>query len=75
MHTPPALENMLRQGVINTWEQLEQAIALMSPEQKAANITIELEFQDECYPAELRVCGPDHQTLDDGHPVIFTVEA
>jgi hypothetical protein len=76
MTTPIALENMLENnGPINTWEQMATAIALMSPEQKKTNITIELEYQDEFYPAELRICGSEHSVLDDGHPVIFTKEA
>lgn len=75
MTTPIALENMLNAGPIKTWEQMATAIALMSPEQRQTNITIELEYQDEFFPAELRICGENHSVLDDGHPVIFTKEA
>ena len=75
MTTPIALENMLNVGPIKTWEQMATAIALMTPEQRKTNITIELEHEDECYPAEFRICGADHQILDNGHPVIFTKEA
>jgi len=49
---------------------MASAIALMSPEQRQANITVELEH-DEFFPAELRICGKDNSVLDDGHPVIF----
>jgi hypothetical protein len=55
--------------MINTYEQMAAAIALMSPEQRQANITVELEH-DEFFPAELRICGKDNSVLDDGHPVI-----
>jgi len=65
---------MLDEGPIKTWEQMATAIALMSPEQRKINITIELEYADEFYSAELRICGKNHSVLDNGHPVIFTKE-
>ena len=75
MNTPVALENMLNNGPIKTWGEMATAIALMSPEQRQTNITIELEYDDEFYPAELRICDKKHSVLDDGHPVIFTKES
>lgn len=44
-------------------------------EQLNCDVTIELEYADECYPAEVRICGEDHMMLGDGHPVIFTAHA
>jgi len=44
-------------------------------EQLDCDVTIELEYADECLSAELRICGENHTMLDEGHPVIFTVHA
>lgn len=75
IHTPEALENMIgSSGKIDTWEKLGAAIALMSPEQRQTNLAIELELADECYSAQFRICGENHEILDDGHPVIFAIE-
>ena len=73
MITPPKLEAMLTTPT-KTWEDMAKAIAEMSPEQRATNITVELKYADEFYPAELRICGSEHDVLDDGHPVIFVNE-
>jgi len=75
LKTPRILEDFITNNEIKTWEQLGQAIVFMSEEQKKSNITIELEFEDECLPAVLRICGENHSMLDEGHPVIFTKEA
>ena len=65
------LDDMLHKGIVTYGDMLE-ALKLCSPEQLRSNITIELEEADEFYPAEFRICGDNHQVLDDGHPVIFT---
>jgi hypothetical protein len=33
-----------------------------------------VEFDNECYPAELRIAGETYDSLDDGHPVIFVMD-
>lgn len=54
-----------------TYRQLMEEISRMTDEQKDAQVTVEDSFEEECYSAELRICGPEHQTLDDGYPVIY----
>ena len=45
----------------------------MTEEQRDCDVTVEVfDGQNtECFPAGLRVVGPDSDILDDGHPVIF----
>lgn len=57
-----------------TYKELLKRLSTLTPEQLNCDVTVELEVQDECYPAELRICGPDHELLDEDHPVIFVNE-
>ena len=74
MKTPKDLLNLLNKNPIKTWEDMQKAISLLSPEQRKKNITVELEYQDEFYPAEFRICGAEHSVLDDNYPIIFVKE-
>lgn len=40
-------------------------------EQLDCTVTVEMGVENECYPAELRVCADNHFCLDDNHPVIY----
>lgn len=54
-----------------TWKTLGALIDKMSEEQQATDVTVEVE-SDECYCAELRIAGSEHQGgLDEDHPVLF----
>jgi len=56
-----------------TYHQLAQLITQMSDEQKDMDVTIEEPYPQgdvECFAGELAICGPDHLSLDDYHPVI-----
>lgn len=55
-----------------TYRTLGKLIEKMNDDQLDSDVTVEVE-DSECYPAELRIIGEDHDGgLDDGHPVIFT---
>lgn len=43
----------------------------MNQDQLDSDVTIELSSSDECYPAELRIAGQNHSSLDEYHPVLF----
>lgn len=62
-------------GLLNrnpiTYQELHDAIALMTPEQREAHVTVEDSAENECYQAELRITGEDHDSLDADHPVIY----
>ena len=58
-----------------TYHELAHAIQdEFTSEQKYATVTVEVFEQgqgSECYAAELRICCNQHDSLDDGHPVLF----
>jgi hypothetical protein len=57
-----------------TYRTLGKLIAAMNEEQLDCDLTVEIptEQLSECYSAELRIAGSEHDAgLDDGHPVIF----
>ena len=56
-----------------TYRELLQSLTNLTNEQLDCDVTIELEFEDECFPAELRICGDTHDLLAEGHPVIFAL--
>jgi len=45
----------------------------MSDDQLESDVMVEVSdaFASECYSAELRLAGDNHDSLDDGHPVFF----
>ena len=53
------------------YHELLNELKKLSEEQLKMDVTVEDAYEEECYPAELRVCGENHDSLDDGHPVIF----
>lgn len=55
---------------VSTYRQLLQALSELSPEQLDCDITAEDKFENEFYPAVLRISGDDSR-LDNGHPVIY----
>lgn len=59
-----------------TYRTLAALIGRMDDEQKDSDVTMELvtEQGSECYPAELRICGENHDSLDDGHPVLMEID-
>lgn len=56
-----------------TYRDLLDHLKELSPEQLDCDITVELGPEDECFPATLRICGSDHELLNEDHPVIFVL--
>ena len=57
-----------------TYRTLGKLVALMTEEQLDCDLTVEIptEQSSECYSAELRIAGSEHDGgLDDSHPVIY----
>jgi len=57
-----------------TYKKLAEAISKMTVEQQNSDVTVELEQygeSNECYAGSLEICSDNHDSLDDGHPVIF----
>ena len=57
-----------------TYRTLGRLINEMNADQLDSDLTVEIpgEFGSECFCAELRVAGEEHDGgLDDGHPVIY----
>ena len=54
-----------------TYKELLNELQKLTEEQLSCTITVEDAEWGEFYPAELRVCGENHDILEDGHPVIF----
>ena len=57
-----------------TYRTLASLIGKMNPEQLDSDVTIELYDGEgaECYAAHLLICNNNHDSLDDGHPVIYS---
>lgn len=54
-----------------TYRQLAEALKTLTSEQLDSDVTVELSYEEECFPADLRICGDSHDSLDTGHPVIY----
>jgi len=57
-----------------TYRTLGKLIAAMNEEQLDCDLTVEIptEQSSECYSAELRIAGDEHDGgLDESHPVIY----
>jgi len=58
-----------------TYRQLFEELKNFDSYQLECDITVEGGQYgcepNECHAAELRICGDQHDSLDDGHPVIF----
>lgn len=56
-----------------TYRTLQAILSNLSEEQLDSDVTVELFDGEstECFPAHLRICGSNHDTLDENHPVIY----
>jgi hypothetical protein len=54
-----------------TYKQLIEELQKLTPEQLECDVTVEDSIDNECYPAELRIVGSEHDSLDEDHPVIY----
>jgi len=57
-----------------TYRELIQRLNKLTDEQLDCDVTVDLGTSEECFAAEFRVCGENHWTLDDNHPVIYVEE-
>lgn len=53
-----------------TYRKLGEIIKQMDDEQLDMDVTIEDDYEDECWAGELTICDKDHPTLDQWHPTI-----
>jgi len=56
-----------------TYKELGELIQQMDEEQQMMDVTIEENYntdENECFAGEFIICGQDHDSLDDFHPVI-----
>ena len=54
-----------------TYGELLAELKKLGPVQLDMTVTVEDAYEDECRAAELRICGENHDSLDDYHPVIY----
>lgn len=54
-----------------TYGDLLDAIGAFTPDQLNCTVTVEIPWEDECYPASLRITDSEHDSLDEDYPVIF----
>ena len=53
------------------YRQLLGELLTFTDEQLNCDVTVEDSAESECYAAELRICGSEHDSLDENHPVIY----
>jgi hypothetical protein len=56
-----------------TYRTLAAAIQQMTAEQQDCDVTYE-DYEGECRAVTLRICGENHDSLDDYHPVLMEFE-
>lgn len=57
-----------------TYAELLEQLKNLSPSQLNCDVTIEVPIDfgpNGFYPAELKICGEDHDVLDENHPVLL----
>ncbi len=53
-----------------TYRQLKSLLETMSDDSLDCDVTVEDTYINQCYSAELRVAGTNHDSLEEGHPVL-----
>lgn len=53
------------------YKDLLYELLYMTDEQLNCDVTVELGQEEECFPAEFRICDIEHFCLDENHPVIY----
>ena len=54
-----------------TYRDLYNQLKKLTDEQLDTDVTVEDGTENECYAADLRICGIEHDSLDENHPVIY----
>ena len=57
-----------------TYKELYNALNSLTENQLQQFVTVELGLSDECLPAQLRIAGKEHDTLDENHPIIYVID-
>ena len=53
-----------------TYRDLLEQLKTLTEDQLDCDVTVEDDCENECYPATFDICGPNHGSLEDGHPVL-----
>lgn len=54
-----------------TYRELLKKLACLTENQLDCDVTVEIQVEDECFPAEFSIAGSEHSCLDEDHPVIL----
>jgi hypothetical protein len=54
-----------------TYRELIAELRLLNDEQLDCDVVVEDSAEDECYEAELTICGDEHSSLEPDYPVIL----
>jgi len=54
-----------------TYQDLLNALSKMTPEQLQCDVTVESEYENECYPARLIFASDIHDSLDEDYPILM----
>lgn len=54
-----------------TYRQLQKMLNALTDEQLNMDVTVECSIENECHAADLRICGKEHDSLEENHPVIY----
>lgn len=54
-----------------TYRDLLKKMGSFTAEQLDCTVTVEISWDNECFPASLRIADSEHNSLDENHPVIF----
>ncbi len=57
------------------YQELLNQLLSFSKERLLQTVTVELGIEDECFTADLRICGSDHDSLDEGRVVLYVEDA
>lgn len=53
-----------------TYRDLLEKLQNLTEEQLDMTVTVEDNYENKCYPAQFDICGENHDSLDNDHPVI-----
>lgn len=53
-----------------TYRELFEVLKTLTDEQLDCDVTVEDNYENECYAGSFDICGPNHNFLEDNHPVI-----
>ena len=54
-----------------TYQELWDKLQGLSDEQLQENVMVEDPYEQECYPADFKICGSEHTSLDEDYPILL----